>query len=54
MAHRDDLNKIGFAKDGIFSKYTIEEVVDKLKLSGFNDIEYKLDGGYIIKCRHQG
>jgi len=51
MAHRDDLNRMPFTKDGIFNKYTIEEVTGKLKLSGFNEIEYELDGGYYIKCR---
>jgi SAM-dependent methyltransferase len=50
MAHRDDLNKIGFTKDGIFNKFTIEEIVEKLKLAGFANVVYKSDHGYIIKC----
>lgn len=51
MAHRDDLKKMKFTKDEIFNKYTIEQVIDKLKQSGFNDISHKYDKGYLIKCR---
>jgi SAM-dependent methyltransferase len=50
MAHRDDLNKFKFTKDGIFNKYTIEEVIDKLNLSGFKNIKYQYDKGYFVKC----
>jgi cyclopropane fatty-acyl-phospholipid synthase-like methyltransferase len=52
MVHRDYLNKIKFTKDGIFNKYTVDEVVDQLKSAGFVDVAYNLDNvGYIIKCR---
>jgi cyclopropane fatty-acyl-phospholipid synthase-like methyltransferase len=45
------LNKFKFTKDDIFNKYTIEQVINELKSAGFNDINYKFDIGYIIKCR---
>ncbi len=52
MAHRDFLKKVKFTKDGIFNKYAIEEVVEKLGLAGFKDIGYQLDNvGYVIKGR---
>ena len=51
MAHRDDLTKVKFAKDGIFNKFSIEQVIDHLKLAGFDSISYKFDGGYYITCR---
>ncbi len=52
MAHRDLLNKVKFTKDGIFNKYDIAEVVDKLRFAGFKEISYNLENsGYIIKCR---
>ncbi|MCK9617494.1 MAG: class I SAM-dependent methyltransferase [Lentimicrobiaceae bacterium] len=52
MAHKDYINKMKFTKDDIFNKYTIEEVLDKLKSVGFEDISYHFENnGYIIKCR---
>ena len=52
MAHCDLLNKIKFTKDGIFNKYGIDEVEDKLRLAGFKEISYSLENnGYIIKCK---
>jgi SAM-dependent methyltransferase len=51
MAHRDDLNKLKFTDDSVFNKYTIEEVVERLKQAGFREIEYKYDWVYIIKCK---
>jgi SAM-dependent methyltransferase len=52
MAHRDFLNKVKFTKDGIFNKYSIDEVVDRLKFAGFAEITYNLENnGYIIKCK---
>ena len=51
MAHRDDLAKVRFTKDGIFNKYSIVQVVDHLKLSGFQAISYQFDHGYYIRCR---
>jgi cyclopropane fatty-acyl-phospholipid synthase-like methyltransferase len=51
MVHRDDIKKMKFTKDGIFNKYSIDQVVDNLKISGFSDISYKFDKGYLIKCR---
>jgi len=51
MVHRDDLEKMKFTKDDIFSKYTIDQVVDCLEHSGFKDFNCKHDQGYLIKCR---
>jgi cyclopropane fatty-acyl-phospholipid synthase-like methyltransferase len=51
MAHRDNLKKMKFTKDDIFNKYTIDQVVDQLKLSGFMDIHFDYNNGYLIKCR---
>jgi SAM-dependent methyltransferase len=52
MVHRDYLSKFKFTKDGIFNKYTIDNVVDQLGKAGFEDISYHLENdGYIIKCR---
>lgn len=57
MAHREDLNKMKFSKKEIFNKYSIEQVVDELKKSGFKAINYELETdyrferGYFIKCR---
>lgn len=51
MRNIDYLNNAKVAKDGIFNKYSIDYVVKKLELAGFDDISYKFDLGYIIKCR---
>ena len=51
MAHRDNLKKLKFTADDIFSKYSIEQVVKELELSGFREISYRYDNGYIIKCK---
>ncbi len=51
MDHPDELIKQGFTKDDIFNRYTIEQVVDKLKLSSFNEINYQYyENGYYVKC----
>jgi cyclopropane fatty-acyl-phospholipid synthase-like methyltransferase len=51
MAHRDDLNRLKFTSDDVFNKYTIDQVIQCLQSSGFKDISYEVDRGYIIKCR---
>ncbi|HBS85556.1 MAG TPA: hypothetical protein DEA97_03310 [Bacteroidales bacterium] len=57
MAHQEDLNKLKFTKNDIFNKYSIEQVVEKLEISGFKvinyeiEIEYRFERGYFIKCR---
>jgi len=51
MVHQDYLEKTKFAKKGIFARYTIEQVVDCLKLSGFRDIRFTFDNGYLIRCK---
>ena len=51
MDHPDELSKQGFMKEDLFNKYTINEVIEKLKLSGFNEISYEQDKmGYYVKC----
>lgn len=50
MAHPDDLEKLKFAKKGIFNKHSIEHVTEKLKDIGFVDISYTFDKRYIVKC----
>jgi len=50
MDHPNDLSKYGFNKN-IFNMYTIDQVVDKLSLSGFNEINYQFEKGYYIKCK---
>jgi arsenite methyltransferase len=51
MAHPNDLKKMKFTKDDIFNKYTIEQVVECLRQSGFREINYRFDHGYLIICR---
>jgi len=52
MANIDFINKKKFTKDGIFNKYSIDQVVTELKRAGFEDITYNTNNkGYIIKCR---
>jgi SAM-dependent methyltransferase len=52
MAHRDYLNKVKFTPDDIFNKYTIEQVIEELKLTGFKEVNYTYDNGYLIKCKN--
>jgi len=47
----DDLNKLKYTKDTIFNKRTIEEIIEKLRLVGFKQIDYHYDNGYFIKAR---
>lgn len=51
MDHPDDLTKQGFRQKDIFNKYEIDQVIEKLKLSGFNKIDYQNIGGYYIKSK---
>jgi hypothetical protein len=51
MVHSDDLKKAKYTQYDIFNKYTLDHVVDNLKLAGFSDIKYKFNKGYLIKCR---
>lgn len=51
MDHPDELSRQGFMKEDLFNKYTIDEVIEKLKTSGFNKIDYQQDKmGYFVKC----
>jgi cyclopropane fatty-acyl-phospholipid synthase-like methyltransferase len=51
MVHQADLDKFKFTKDGIFNRYSIEQVAGCLTLAGFRDVGYTFDKGYIIKGR---
>jgi len=51
MAHKDFLKKAKIVREEVFNMYDIEQVVEKLKLTGFKDVEFKFDNGYIIKSR---
>ncbi|MCX6281158.1 MAG: class I SAM-dependent methyltransferase [Bacteroidetes bacterium] len=51
MANVDFIKKMKFTKDGIFNKYSKDEVVDALYKVGFKEVSYSLNSkGYIIKC----
>lgn len=50
MAKKEELQKLKFTSDDIFNKYTIEDVVDKLKTVGFSEVDYNYDNGYFVKC----
>jgi arsenite methyltransferase len=51
MAGKDELNKAKFTKDGIFNKYSIGQVVNALKSSGFHEIDHNFRKGYFIKAK---
>lgn len=52
MAKVDYIKKMKFTKDGIFNKYSIDQVVDALNKAGFKDVSYSPNSkGYIVKCR---
>jgi len=51
MVHPDVLNNLKFTKDDIFNKYSIEKVVEKLKVSGFSNIDYEYKNGYYVMCK---
>ena len=51
MDHPDELSRQGFMKEDLFNKYTIDVVIEKLRFSGFNKIDYQQDKmGYFVKC----
>lgn len=47
MATKETLKK---APDTVFNKYSIEQVVEALKLVGFAEVEHHLEKGYFIKA----
>jgi hypothetical protein len=51
MVKSDDLVKLKFAREDVFNKYSISQVVESLKLAGFREIDYFFDYGYFIKAR---
>ena len=51
MAGKDELNKAKFTKDGIFNKYSIGQIVNALKSSGFHEIDHNFRKGYFIKAK---
>ncbi len=50
MKKKEDFDKNILAKDGIFNKHQISDVVNTLKTVGFTQIEYYDDRGYYIKA----
>ncbi len=38
------------APDGVFNKYSIEQVVDALSLAGFSKIDHSYDKGFYIRA----
>jgi ubiquinone/menaquinone biosynthesis C-methylase UbiE len=50
MASREDLDKIKFAKNDIFNKYSIEQITEALKSAGFGKVEYYFKNGFYIKA----
>jgi ubiquinone/menaquinone biosynthesis C-methylase UbiE len=51
MAKKEQLSKFKFAKDDIFNKYSIEQVSNALKLTGFKDINYFDENGFYIRAK---
>ena len=51
MAGKDELNKAKFTRDGIFNKYSIGQIVNALKSSGFHEIDHNFRKGYFIKAK---
>ena len=51
IASREDLNKIKFAKNDIFNKYSIEQITEALKSAGLGKVEYYFKNGYYIKAK---
>jgi ubiquinone/menaquinone biosynthesis C-methylase UbiE len=49
MAHKDFLKKLN-PDDSIFHKYSIEQVVNALKLAGFDKVVNYFDKGYYVKA----
>ena len=47
MATKEMLKR---ATDGVFNKYSIEQVVEALRLAGFAEVEHYFDKGYYIKA----
>ena len=39
------------APDGVFNKYSIEQIEEALRLAGFNDVTYYFDKGFYIKAK---
>lgn len=55
MAHPDFIRKMKFTKDGIFNKYTVEQISEELGNAGFTGISHITTfKGYIIKAHKPG
>jgi len=39
------------APDEVFNKYSIEQIVEALKISGFGEVNYDFDKGYYVKAK---
>jgi cyclopropane fatty-acyl-phospholipid synthase-like methyltransferase len=51
MAKKEDLDQLKFTSDDVFNKYSIDQVTDALKLSGFSTIDSHFNKGYFVKAR---
>lgn len=51
MDHPTQLAQHGLTNNGIFNRYTIDEVIDKLRTVGFTKIDYREQNGYFVKCQ---
>jgi SAM-dependent methyltransferase len=51
MAGKDDLTKLKFTKDGIFNKYSVDQIIQALKTAGFREFDYYFKKGYYIKVK---
>ena len=50
MAHKDTLIEKK-APDGVFNKYSLEQIGEALRLTGFCEVEHYFDKGYYIKAK---
>jgi len=44
-------NKIKFASNDVFNKYSIEHIINTLKSVGFQEVDYYFKRGYFIKAK---
>jgi ubiquinone/menaquinone biosynthesis C-methylase UbiE len=51
MASKEELNKVKFAKNDIFNKYSIEQITESLRSAGFGKVEYYYKNGFYIKAK---
>lgn len=52
MANKEDLPGLKSAKDEIFNKYSIGQILDALKSAGFSEVNYYYKKGFYIKVKN--